>query len=149
MSDSTSNDFDRYIQDFTRGVLASSEVMFSLSPEIGLYVVDQNSKLHSKLPDTFGQIPMIFYETSTPASGRGSWWLPTCSVPDVPSGLDLWGDWEALVVSEPSVIVTKAILRPRNAWCWVPAGTVEENLVPVNFFGRVLGDHPNVDPTQT
>ena len=148
MSYMTPTDFDRYVEDVTRGVLASSEVMFSLSPEVGLYVLGQSGKLIAKPPGTFGQIPMIFYETSTPVSGSGSWWLPSCTVPDTPSGSDLWGDWETLKVSEPSVIVTEAMLRPKTAWCWVPAGTVEDTLVPVSFLGRVLGVHPNTDPTK-
>jgi len=147
MSDSTSNDIDLFVKDFTYGVLASSEMMFSLSPEVGLYVIGPSSKLQSKPPAKYGQIPMIFYEVSATASGSGSWWLPTCSVPDTPSGLDIWGDWDELEVSEPSVIVTRAMLRPKNAWCWVPAGTVDESLIPVIFLGRVLGPHPSVDPT--
>lgn len=147
MSDYTSSDLDQLIKHLTRGVLASSEVMFSLSPQIALYTLDQSGKLQPKPPTKYGQIPLIFYEVSTPASGAGSWWLPVCSVPDTPSDLDIWGAWEPLDVSQPSTIVTTAMLRPTNTWCWVPGGSVDENLAPISFLGTVSGQHPTQAPS--
>lgn len=131
---------------FTRGVLASSDIMFSLAPTVTLYTLDGKGHLQPSRPALYGQIPMIFYEISVPESADGSWWIPTCTVPDTPSGRDLWGDWEPLEADQFSVIVTKGILRPRSAWCWVPLGVIEQSLTPIEFQGRIRGHFPTAAP---
>lgn len=132
---------------FTRAVLASSEVMFSLSPTVTLYRLDTQQHLKPVWPVLFGQIPMIFYEISSPAGAEGSWWTPACSVPDTPSDQDLWGEWVPLKAAPRSVIVTRAMLRPRSAWCWVPIGVIEQALTPIELQGRILGSFPSAAPS--
>ncbi|MFH1803714.1 MAG: hypothetical protein ABID63_02365 [Pseudomonadota bacterium] len=142
MAVNSNDDVLNVIMKTTRGILASSEAMFGLSPDIALYITDKTGKLQPNPPAQYGQIPMIFYEVSVAETADGSWWIPACSVPDTPSGLNIWGNWEPLKVSEHSTIVTTAMLRPQNALCWVPAMVIEENLTPIIFKGSILGEYP-------
>lgn len=142
MSNSSDDQAINGLEKTTRGVLASSEAMFSLSQLVTMFVLAQDGSMHPRQPSQYGQIPLIFYEVSSPTSATGSWWIPTCSTPDMPSDVSIWGDWEPLKTSDDSVIVTQSILRPQNAWCWVPSEVIEENLSPIYFLGRIIGKHP-------
>jgi len=119
----------------TRALFATTEQLLGLERGITPYLVRPRSV--QKANYAAETIPYIFYEVA--ALGEGSWWLPVSA--DEPTQ---WHGAEPLEAD--GEIPTAHLQRPTHLLWWIPAQSLDTEIIPISIFGRIHGNWPTTAP---